>query len=352
MATDTTEQFEGSEGDLKVSLSEEFSKNPLISQILGEVQEETDTPENDDGGEGQQEESSTSEDAENLDPETETTEDDGAEEAENESSTEIDVDALTPEQRADLAVQLDSDIKSRLDTLSGEKADLEKQLTELQAQLDTGLKSIVSGDDVYPNAKSAEDVKKAMQNDYQWRNQLFALVSEQETESDDEGNEGYTIRGKFYPKQEVFKTIKEIDADIYRAPEQLRKFEKLGEVASVQAESLAEAEAYDWFKDEKSPTRLKYDEVMQNPEVKLLGKIAPSFAAKLPAIVAGWADKSRPRKKSSMKLPLRRSGGSGSITSSAGGSGSGLRDPQRDAARKKLNEGTHSPEDVARAFFM
>lgn len=339
-----------SSGGLAVSIEERFKDNPIIADILdiGGERTQPETVDNDlSGSEGSDVDKGEENEDVGNEEENEVSEDD----KKGEDLSEIDIDALTPEQRAELAVQLDADIKERIDTISNEKLELEKEIESLKSQIDSGLQGIVSSEDPYPDAQDADSVKQAMVADRKWRDQLFEILTDSETEIRGE-KEGFEIRGKFYTKQQVKDTIREIDNDIFRAPEQLRKLERIGQAKSILEASLKEVEGYSWYKDAKSEPHRKYTEVMQNPEVQLLKKIAPSFAAQLPAIVAAWADKSKPRAKTPMKLPLRRSSGSGSIQSSGGGGGSGgLRNPEKDAARQRLKNGSSDPVDVVKSFF-
>ena len=274
----------------------------------------------------------------------------GETEEKTEEPEGIAFDQLTEEQRAQLIEELAPELKAEREKV----ASLEAEIQKIKESSNLQLSELLGTDNPYAEFKTKEELREAVMRDRTSLASLTRLVAEGEVETDDNGREGYNIGGNFYTKKQVAQEIITITEDLVKSSEQERRIEKLGKVSAIQEASNKELERYSWLSDSKGELAKKYEEVMQDSEMKLLEAVAPTLAARLPAFVAAWVNQSHTARKP-LVLPTRKGGGLNSETTTGGRSSDTSPPPLRDQAAKRIRQGIATgnidPRDVINAYF-
>jgi hypothetical protein len=358
MKTNTTKQ-EADPKSLTQSLGEEFDSDAFLNSLSG--LKPAQAPEEEVASEEQEEEvvsdENVSEEEQEQEEEPAQEEEEPAEEEESEEEdvlSQIDLDALDDKQKADLAIRLGSGAGKELSKLRRENREYEEKLTALQAKIEKQLGGMIPANNPYGNIKDAESLEKAVAQDQWTKKQIINLIKTQEETYKDpdtmEGEKGYFIGDQFYSKKQVTDELDQLDSKLSKAYEQSRRLEKLSSLSSVKEEVAESLNKYSWFSDEDSKQAKKYKEIMSEPDVAILEDLVPSFAARLPEMVAAYIDKGNktPRK---MVLPLKKPTPTGGTRSSGATGSDTRRNPAKSDAFKRINQGNYEPSDVVKAFF-
>jgi len=356
---DKTTSTQADPKSLTQSLGEEFDSESFLNSLSGNTEaktKETQPPPDDD--EQVNENESQEEEAEEEADEPE--EQDETESDEEDVLSQIDLDALDDKQKADLAIRLGSGAGKELSKLRRENREYEEKLTALQSKLEKQLGDIIPTNNPYGQIKDVEKLEKAVESDQKIKSYLFDLLTNQDPvyQNQDEvdeglepkGQKGYTINGQFYAKADVASELRQLDSKLSKASEQRRRLEKNSSLSTIKEEALENAHKYSWFSDEESKQAKQYKEIMSDADVKLLDDLVPSFAAKLPEIVAAYVDKGNKTTKK-LKLPLKKPQPTGGTRSTGATGPDTRRNPLRADAMKRINDGEYDPSDVVRAFF-
>lgn len=350
---DKTTSTQADPKSLTQSLGEEFDSESFLNSLSGNTEaktKETQPPPDDD--EQVNENESQEEEAEEEADEPE--EQDETESEEEDVLSQIDLDALDDKQKADLAIRLGSGAGKELSKLRRENREYEEKLTALQSKLEKQLGDIIPTNNPYGQIKDVEKLEKAVESDQKIKSYLFDLLTNQEPDYQDpdlqEGPKGYTINGQFYAKADVASELRQLDSKLSKASEQRRRLEKNSSLSTIKQEALENAQKYSWFSDEESKQAKQYKEIMSDADVKLLDDLVPSFAAKLPEIVAAYVDKGNKTTKK-LKLPLKKPQPTGGTRSTGATGPDTRRNPLRADAAKRINDGEYEASDVVKAFF-
>lgn len=282
--------------------------------------------------------------------EEEAEEEDDAEESEEEPEgddvlSQIDFDALTDEQKQEIAKAVGSGAGKELGKLRGEIRELKEGKDLLQKQLDEGLSKMLPTNNPHSNIHTIEDLDKKeteVEGSYRYLDGLLRGTEEY-----------FEIQGKEVDRATVGQWKDHYEAQVKSIPAQRKAIKELESIQGLTNEEIEKAKAeVKFFDDEESSQFKEWKKLTGDSEFSLMARAFPKLGAKLARALAHSVAFQSKKPVGKIKLPLKKAkpingtvGGAKSATPSRGNK------KQSDAARKRIQSGEYTEEDLMASIF-
>lgn len=337
---------------------DEITEDSLIADLaknLEATESKESEEETEEEAEAEESTDSTDEGESTEDEEEEESEEEAEEAEEDDVLSQIDFDALTDEQKAELAKELGSGAGKEIGKLRSESRAKDEEISKLKAQLDEGLAQLIPDDNMFSKITDPDKLKETEKSTKDLIQYYQPKALRGEWEFNDAGDEGVLADGKFYSKEQVISGIEAAQEQLSHIEKQKQRIKELKSLSGAESKEMEKAKGeLSWLDDDSSDTYKKYKELIDDPEVDLLKRIAPKLGAKISRLLAHATNSmsGAPKAKTKIKLPRKKAKAvSGQLGAASSAKPTKGRAKAKEAARKRMLSGEGSLEDIITASF-
>lgn len=265
------------------------------------------------------------------------------EETEENVLSQIDIDSLSKEEKKELAQMLGSELGKDIAEVRKKNAELTKLLEEKEAEIDTGLNSIMSTPKEFSDIRSEKELDEKVQAWKGNQNYLNGLMLKTDEE--------FEINGEFYDRKQIAEWQNYYSSMIESSYEYRNRLKDSAKYSNDKVLSSVQ-EKFSVLSDTESKEYKNWKEIVDDPNIRIVRKIAPKQYATIVELAAkSVMFDSGSKSSKSFKLPLKAPK-SISVGSTAAASVS--KEPKNRAqeeARKRVQSGDYTEKDLRISMF-